>query len=153
VDVGGPDNGYDQFDTIQEGIDAVDAGGTVHVAAGTYLLSATISITKNLSLLGAGEASTFIDGQGSVVVLNTQGLNSTTVIDGFTIQNGSSGAVGGGMYNYQSSPTLINCTFSANTASSNGGGMYNNYYSSPTLINCTFSANTASSNGGGMYNF
>ena len=68
------------------------------------------------------------------------------VLNGFTITGGNRG----GMYNYQSSPTVTNCTFSSNTATSSGGGMYN-YNSSPTVINCTFSGNTAGS-GGGMYN-
>ncbi len=51
---------------------------------------------------------------------------------------------GGGMYNYTSSPTLTNVTFSANSASgSGGGGMYNYNSSSPTLTN-TIIANSAS---------
>jgi len=56
---------------------------------------------------------------------------------------------GGGMSNYGSSATLTNATFSANMAEY-GGGMYN--YGSATLTNATFSANTAES-GGGMYNY
>jgi len=55
------------------------------------------------------------------------------------------------MYNYSSSPTLTNVTFSGNTATY-GGGLYNNDSSSPTLTNVTFSGNTAT-NGGGMYNY
>ncbi len=50
VDDDGPDNGYDHFDTIQEGVNAVEDGGTVHVKAGSYEESITIS--KNLSLIG-----------------------------------------------------------------------------------------------------
>ncbi len=42
--------GYDAFDTIQDGIDAV-AGSTVHVAAGTY--EESITANKSLTLLGA----------------------------------------------------------------------------------------------------
>jgi len=52
VDDDGPDNGYDHFDTIQEGIDAVADGGTVHVAAGTY--NGSVTINKNVNLLGKG---------------------------------------------------------------------------------------------------
>jgi len=87
------------------------------------------------------------------------------VLDGFTITGGNANALGslncgGGMYNYSSSPTVTNCTFSGNTAGSvygRGGGMYNTG-SSPTVTNCTFSGNTASGHytsaegGGGMYN-
>ena len=85
------------------------------------------------------------------------------------------------MYNdYDSSPTVTNCTFSGNSAthtaaagctttrqqpdgdqlhvqrqlgtSADGGGMYNDDYSSPTVTNCTFSGNSAMTSGGGMYN-
>ncbi len=44
------------------------------------------------------------------------------------------------MYNYNSSPTLTNVTFSGNSATE-GGGMLN--YNSPTLTNVTFSGNSA----------
>jgi hypothetical protein len=37
------------------------------------------------------------------------------------------------MFNDNSSPTVVNCTFSGNTADLNGGGM-KNYYSSPTVV-------------------
>ena len=81
------------------------------------------------------------------------------------------------MYNYSSSPTLTDCTFTSNSADlrrrdvqrlqqpdpdqlhvheqlgrpTSGGGMFN-YSSSPTLTDCTFTSNSADSNGGGMYN-
>ena len=89
-------------------------------------------------------------------VVSGGGTNGTAVLDGFTITagnaNGSSPADsgGGGMYNYFSSPTLTNVTFSSNSAGQGGGGMYN-YVSSPTLENVTFSTNSAGQ-GGGMYN-
>ena len=75
-------------------------------------------------------------------------LNDTAVLDGVTITGGHANGSGnhlngGGMYNYGSSPTLTNVTFSGNTASSSGGGMSNEYSSSPELTNVTFSGNTA----------
>jgi len=42
---------YDAFDNIQDGIDAVAAGGTVNVAAGTY--NGHITVNKDLTLNGA----------------------------------------------------------------------------------------------------
>ncbi len=89
-------------------------------------------------------------------------LNSTAVLDGFTITGGNANGssphnCGGGMYNYASSPTITNCTFSGNSAYSAGGGMCN-YSSSPTVVNCTFSQNSTfggeyGGHGGGMYNY
>ncbi len=54
---------------------------------------------------------------------------------------------GGGMANGTTSssanPTVIDCLFIGNTASGHGGGMHN-VNSSPTVTNCTFTANMAS---------
>ena len=89
-------------------------------------------------------------------VVTGSGTDGTAVLDGFTITGGNAlGAPppdnrGGGMYNESGSPTVNNCTFSANTASS-GGGMYNDS-GNPTVTNCTFSGNSAGSHGGGMRN-
>jgi len=59
------------------------------------------------------------------------------------------------MYNYQSSPTVTNCTFEGNSAS-RGGGMYNYWKSSPRVTNCIFDGNSATGTsyglGGGMNN-
>ena len=85
-------------------------------------------------------------------------LDSTAVLDGFTISdgnaNGSTGHTheGGGMYNDENSPSVVNCTFRDNYASLSGGGMFNKNWASPVIIDTLFT-NNASSNGGGMKNF
>ena len=87
------------------------------------------------------------------VVTGTDGAT----LDGFTITGGyANGSTtpeqsGGGMYNDATSPTVSNCTFTANEASVGGGGMYNNA-AGPTVTHCTFASNSAATNGGGMYN-
>ncbi len=53
------------------------------------------------------------------------------------------------MYNEESSPTLINCSFQANEARV-GGGMLNDNVPPFTLTNCSFSGNKARQ-GGGIY--
>ena len=45
------------------------------------------------------------------------------------------------MYNEDSNPTVISCTFIKNTATLNGGGMAN-FSSSPTVTNTGFCGNT-----------
>ncbi len=55
------------------------------------------------------------------------------------------GGGGGGVKNYDSSPTLVNCSFISNkgfTGGHNGGGLYN-ISSSPAVTNCLFSNNSA----------
>jgi parallel beta-helix repeat protein len=85
-------------------------------------------------------------------------LDETAILDGFTITGGSAsgprqspGIYGGGMYNYESSPTIINCIFRGNLAREEGGGMYNYKSSNPIVTNCTFIDNWAAF-GGGMKN-
>ncbi len=70
----------------------------------------------------------FIDGDSLASVIRFEDdlggiIDTTTLITGFTIQNGYAqgnvpNACGGGMYLYQSSPTLTDVTFIGNTASS-----------------------------------
>jgi parallel beta-helix repeat protein/predicted outer membrane repeat protein len=72
------------------------------------------------------------------------------VLAGLTITGGSA-FQGGGIYCYESSPTIINDIISGNSANGGGGGMYSREDSHPTVTNCTFSENSAT-NGGGMYN-
>ena len=52
--------GYNAFSTIQEAIKAVAAGGTVNVAAGTYIESGQIHVAADLSIVGADETTTII---------------------------------------------------------------------------------------------
>ena len=59
--------GYDAFATIQEGIAAVGAGGTVNVAAGTYVEN--VSVDKQVSIIGAGS------GTGGTIVTSPVGID------------------------------------------------------------------------------
>jgi parallel beta-helix repeat protein len=149
------------YPTIQAGIDACVDGDTVLVADGTYTGDGNRSIQfrgKAIVVMSEnGPDVTIIDCEGAGRgFFFHNGEGSTSVLQGFTITNGYSSGYsegGGGMYNYYSSPTVTNCTFSANSAVyGNGGGGMLNEYSSPTVTNCRFSGNMASTYGGGMYN-
>jgi len=94
--------GTDAFDTIEEGTDAVAAGGTVNVLPGTYdAESFPIQIdTAGVTLQSTGTAAeTIIDatGQGLAVQIGgTPGSPVTTVgvtVDGFTITADSEGGI------------------------------------------------------------
>ncbi|MHC4623445.1 MAG: InlB B-repeat-containing protein, partial [Planctomycetota bacterium] len=144
---------------IQDAIDAASYGDTVEVAAGTYLENITLS--NGVSVIGAGDDVTTIDGNSAGCVVTSIGCDPNTVLEGFTITNGSA-ANGGGMYNLNSSPTINNCTFSNNTTSAgsagspgsaggkggSGGGMYNDN-SSPAVTGCIFTGNSTGAGGSG----
>ncbi len=53
---------YDAFNNIQDGIDAVAAGGTVNVAAGTYNVAATIIVNKPVSVSGPSGGGAIVKG-------------------------------------------------------------------------------------------
>ncbi|MHC4533346.1 MAG: right-handed parallel beta-helix repeat-containing protein [Planctomycetota bacterium] len=143
-------------ESIQAAIDAADHGDQIEVAPGFY--PEVINFNgKAIRLYSTGGPDmTTIHGGGAYhVVYCASHEGPDTVLEGFTITGGNATGLephsdGGGMYNWESSPTVTNCTFSSNTANYHGGGMYNDN-SSPTVTNCTFTGNSANS-GGGMYN-
>ena len=142
------------LELIQTGIDIVCAGGTVHVAAGTY--DENLHIYKNLTMIGSGAPSTIIDGDENDRVLHISSIvGQTNTISGFTIQNGhisGSMAVGGGVYvGTAHIVTLNDCTIRNNVSEFLGGGVYN--AGQTTLNRCTVSGNSAAQVGGGIANF
>jgi hypothetical protein len=79
------------------------------------------------------------------------GVDTTTILDGFTITGGNSSGNGGGMFNSSSSAKISNILFVENASTNVGGGMYNGS-SSPILRNVLFERNFTHASGGGMYN-
>ena len=162
---------------------------TINIPAGTYLLSIAgtsedasaagdLDITGNVTIIGAGAASTIIDAGAIDRVFHITGVFAVN-ISGVTISNALSGANGGGIYNLNSGAlTLTNVAVSGNTAQI-GGGIFNEgtltitssaisgntatglansssggIFNSGTvnLANVTISGNSALGNGGGIYN-
>jgi parallel beta-helix repeat protein/predicted outer membrane repeat protein len=78
------------------------------------------------------------------------------LLDGIVITGGYSDmhtdrggpVAGAGLFNYSSSPTIINCTFTGNATAEVGGGMLNRNGSNAKVRNCTFSRNYAHYGGG-----
>ena len=148
--------------TIQAAVDEVaHLGGEVWVAAGAY--DERIAIPSYVYVYGGFSGTeaerserdwqtntTMVDGQqgGSVVSVEKTGYLLNT-IDGFTIRNGAAPSLGGGIYAYDSSPSIRNNTITGNTAVNYGGGIHLGY-SSAVVMNNTIRGNTAS-RGGGIY--
>ncbi|MHC4644517.1 MAG: Ig-like domain-containing protein [Planctomycetota bacterium] len=93
-------------------------------------------------------------GENSYHVVTGSGTDETAVLEGFTITAGNAKGsshphnIGAGMIIETGSPTLIDCSFTANSALQ-GGGLANQS-ARPALNKCTFSSNQAESGGGGM---
>ncbi|MCK4654915.1 MAG: PKD domain-containing protein [Candidatus Cloacimonetes bacterium] len=141
--------------TIQAGINAAVNSDTVLVQPGTYLEN----INFNGKLITVGSlflttqdttyiSQTIIDGNsiGSVVTFGS-GEDSSTVLCGFTITNGSA-TFGGGIYCYNSSPSLSDLIIMNNWGDGTGGAICCKTYSNPTIDNVIIKGNSAVSGGG-----
>ena len=128
------------YSTIQAAIDTANNDDVVLVAAGTYI--------ENIDFLGKaivvvseyGPDSTVIDGnQDGSVVTFASGETVNSVIEGFTITNGSGTFFdpyweygGGGIYCNGSAPTIQYNIITGNAAN-NGGGI-GVIYTSPAVV-------------------
>ncbi|MBC8478077.1 hypothetical protein H8D51_00885 [bacterium] len=110
----------DDQSSIQAGLNTAVEGDTVLVASGTYFENIIWPAVNGIKLIGSGEEDCIIDGnqEGSVVRFEEELggiIDSSTLIDGFTIQNGSAQVdypndAGGGIYFWDSNPSLANVT-------------------------------------------
>jgi parallel beta-helix repeat protein len=144
------------YQSIQAAILGATDGDTIIVCPGTYYENIVFA-GKNITVRSADPsnpdivAATIIDGGGNDhVVRFTEDdafVEDTSTLEGFTIQNGSA-SYGGGIYVWESHPTITGNTITGNTASSAGGGIHVTSYSHPTITGNTITGNTASYGGG-----
>ncbi len=135
---------------------------TILLPAATYVLTITganedaaatgdLDIAANLTIKGAGPATTIIDAAGlGDRVFQVVASTASVHISGVTIQNGNlAGGNGGGVAN-AGNLTLTDVALLNNTASGGGGGLFAAGGSVTTLITATVSGNQANSGGGLM---
>lgn len=148
----------DPFQKIQDGIDAALDGDTVLVLPGIYLENITFSDQAITVKSEKGATVTVIDGNNlrSVVEFIDSG-SVPQVLDGFNLKNGKGFPryvypgykyYGGGVYCWNSSPTITNNIIEQCTATY-GGGIYCDTNSNVTITNNIIYGNTAVYLGGG----
>ena len=135
------------YTSIQTAIDDAGSGDTVLVHDGTYQEQISISGKPIMVMSENGAAAAVIDGGGNGPVVYLGSSDAT--LQGFTIRNGSTASSGGGIYCFQSAPSIVDCTIVGNLANLYGGGIWCNS-ASPALRSCRVLSNAAGS-GGGMY--
>tara|TARA_B100000686_G_C16805936_1_gene990428 strand:- start:309 stop:8306 length:7998 start_codon:yes stop_codon:yes gene_type:complete len=139
------------FASIQKGLSISNPGDSVLVGPGTYIENINWPAISGIKLIGDGESECIIDGgqNGTVIRFNSSSIDSSTLIRGFTLQNGLH-EDGGGIYMNQSSPSIEYVTIINNTANFNGGAI-TLLYSSPILKFVTLAYNSSINGTGGIY--
>lgn len=108
-----------QFTTIQAAIDAASAGAIITVGSGTYT-EHDIEVSKGVTLLGAGAASTIVQAAASAASAPGRVLHVpagvSARLEGMTIRNGDAkGAGGGGVLN-EGTLEVVSCVVRDNFA-------------------------------------
>lgn len=147
--------GYDDSDcasssdpclTLGYAISQSVGGDIINIAAGTYT-PVNVTISKALTIQGAGMHSTILDGGGSGTVIYIS-AGPVSIFD-LTIEDGLSTVQGGGLTSWNSNLTLTRIKVSGNNGRFGGGvEIFNgNLIVSDSLVK----DNTSSDNGGGFY--
>jgi PKD repeat protein len=143
--------------TIQTGLDKASSGWMVLVADGTY----TGADNRNLDFAGkaihlkssSGAEHCHIDCGGiDRAFYLCDGETATTIIEGFTIEEGDAfDDAGGGIRCLYSSPLIRNCIIRNNAAGHGGGMAFEG--GQPMIVNCLIEYNTGYASSGGIYCF
>jgi len=159
--------------SLRNALGTANSGDTIVVPAGSYQLTGgELAITTNLTLSGAGAASTVITRASKanfrILHVTSGRVPGPVVISGLTIRGGNAApyASGGGILNEGDGLlTVRNSTVTANNAEASdnivdhgGGGIYSIGAGGLTVVTSVISENTVNefsgtaSGGGGIYN-
>ncbi len=137
------------YSSIQAAINAAAPGDTISLAGEVF--HETISVDRDVTIRGAGRATSVIDAasDGTVVTVLP---GASLELDDLTIRNGRTTGNGGGINN-QGSLSANSISIAANIAAtfptSMGGGVFST--GQLTLINSTVTGNESRAGGGGIY--
>ncbi|MCX5752279.1 MAG: S8 family serine peptidase, partial [Candidatus Krumholzibacteria bacterium] len=145
------EDGSGDAPTITAAVEAADDGDSIFVHQGIYH-EAGISVSKTLIIAGVdGAALTTVDGTGlGSGCFTFPAVSKVIWIGGFTIKNGSTTILGGGIYCSNSSVTIERCVVEHCYSPWYGGGIAVTN-ASPAIRNVTFRSNQADHDGGGLY--
>lgn len=143
------------YPTIQKGIDAAVNGDTVLVANGTYFENINLK-GKAITLQGNGRQKSIINGKnGGPCITIASGEGPLTVVDGFTIREGTGKLIsglryGGGIYiSKASSPTISGDTAIGFNSGDVGAGMFIDKSCNPLLQDLLIANNVTANKGTG----
>lgn len=150
-----------EYDNIQDAINACQDFDTVVIASGRYIgpgnrninfkgKAITVRSTDPNNSQIISETVIDCEGQGRGFTFYT-GEKADSTLSGLTITNGY-GILGGAIYCYNnSSPSINNCVIKTNSAVFGGGLACANSNTKPKITNCIITANSALVGGGGFY--
>lgn len=98
------------YGTIGAAISAANSGDIIQVSAGTYYENLAVPAGKSLQIIGAGPATTTIDGSTNVIHLHADNC----IIDGFTITDGSTSSTMAGILIGSDNNIVRNCNVTEN---------------------------------------
>jgi predicted outer membrane repeat protein len=152
-------------------IDNAEDGDIVEIPYGYYELNSTLSVTRNVTIVGEGLV--IVDAKRNFRILNIGKSNVNVLIRNIAFVNGKGGN-GGAIDNNAKNLTLVGCALSSNIAN-NGSAIYSRsgelylkdcqmkdnfaedsggitvLADNVSLVGCTFVNNTALENGGCIY--
>ena len=140
--------------TLAGAVNKASDNDTISIAAGVYPTNHT-AIDKPLTVVGAGQASTFLDGGSTSRVLDVSGV---VTISDLTIRNGRISVTSGNLFDMSGggilsngSLTLRNTTLSNNSVTGSGGGVF--HLGNLTVEDSRITGNSADGNGGAIYSY
>lgn len=165
------------FPTVQAAVSAAEAGDSIFVKKGTYLLNSTITLKDGIKLYGSFNGTesslaernlvmdkdemTRLDGQNTHRVMEAiqNEVTSSTIVDGFTLTRGNTtisedflvAGRGAGLLLIETTPEIKNCIFYNNTTATYHGGAAAVISASMRFTNCIFMNNSTQGLGGGLH--